>query len=76
MLICCLLLGAAGRLAAQANMACCAASATEVYAMNAADKNFASKHDELPFHYSSENGKDISYPTADGQTAHAGGKSS
>jgi carboxymethylenebutenolidase len=72
MLICCLLLGAAGRLAAQTNMACCAASATEVYAMNAADKNFASKHDEpLPFHYSSENGKDISYPTADGQTAHA-----
>ncbi|MBZ5855651.1 dienelactone hydrolase family protein [Flavihumibacter profundi] len=66
-------LAIAGSLAAQtSNMSCCAASATEAYAMNASDKNFTSKHDEpLPFSYSSENGKDISYTTADGKTAHA-----
>ncbi len=53
------------------NMSCCAASATEAYAQNGSDKNFMGKHDEpLPFHYLSANGKDITYTTADGKTAH------
>lgn len=54
------------------NMACCAPQATETYALNAGDQNFRNKHDEpLPFQYVSANGKDISYKTADGKTAHA-----
>lgn len=53
------------------NISCCAASATEAYAQNGSDKNFMGKHDEpLPFHYLSANGKDITYATADGKTAH------
>jgi carboxymethylenebutenolidase len=58
--------------AQNSDASCCAASATEVYAINAKDKNFISKHDEpLPFHYASANGKDINYATADGKMAHA-----
>ena len=40
--------------------------------MNTADKAFVLYHAEpLPFSYHSEQGKDITYPTADGNTAHA-----
>jgi carboxymethylenebutenolidase len=67
------LIGITGTAMSQSgNMTCCAASATEAYAQNGSDKNFMAKHDEpIPFHYESENGKDITYATADGKTAHA-----
>lgn len=50
---------------------CCEPSAIDAYAMNGADRNFRQQHPEpLPFHYASAAGKDINYPTPDGQTAH------
>lgn len=68
-----ILLAAAGFVAkAQEQMTCCVPAATEAYAMNGSDKGFRMSHpDPIPFVYTSEKGKDITYPTADGATAHA-----
>ncbi|SMO37752.1 carboxymethylenebutenolidase [Solitalea koreensis] len=54
-------------------MSCCQTpGATASFAMLASDKQFKSSHEEpLPFHYKSVAGTDITYPTADGKTAHA-----
>jgi carboxymethylenebutenolidase len=58
-------------LSAQNISSCCAIDATESFARNVADKKFVMSHDEpVPFHYQSENGKDINFPAADGKDAH------
>lgn len=47
-------------------------AATESFAMNASNKAFILSHEEpLPFSFTSDGGKDISYTTADGKEAHA-----
>jgi len=51
---------------------CCQPTATELYALNASDKQFQMSHeDPIPFTYISEKGKDINYKTEDGNDAHA-----
>jgi carboxymethylenebutenolidase len=58
---------------AQSKMACCAKpSATQQFAMLASSKKFVMAHPKpLPYHYQSTIGKDITYNTPDGKTAHA-----
>ncbi len=52
--------------------ACCSPNAMQQFASLANDKDFIMSHDApLPFVYHSENGKDITYKTADGTDAHA-----
>jgi carboxymethylenebutenolidase len=54
-------------LLAQAGKSCCAPTSTAEFAMLAGDEKFRAAHlDPLPFNYESENGKDISFKTADG----------
>jgi carboxymethylenebutenolidase len=56
---------------AQDMASCCAVDATESFARLASDKKFVMSHDApIPFHYESENGKDIHFQTADGKEAH------
>ena len=56
---------------AQMNMSCCLPSATEKYALNAADKDFVAAHlSPLPYTYAGA-GEDITYKAADGTDAHA-----
>jgi len=51
-------------------VSCCAPGATELYARNAADKNFQQMHDlPLPYVHKSDNGKDITFKAADGSDA-------
>lgn len=51
---------------------CCQPTATELYALNASNKQFQMSHDDpIPFTYISEKGKDINYKTEDGNDAHA-----
>lgn len=65
-LSCCVCAGA------QSRMACCSKSATQQFAMLAADKKFVNAHaNPRPFHFQSVDGKTISYPTPDGKTAGA-----
>jgi len=57
-------------LTAQQKMSCCAASATEAFSQLGSDKNFTMSHNNpLPFFYSSENGKPITYKASDGSDA-------
>ena len=70
--VCVFLVAAALLAKAQEKITCCVPSATEAYAMNASVKDFRMSHpDPLPFVYTSEKGKDITYATPDGATAHA-----
>jgi len=51
---------------------CCQNSATEEFALLATNTNFNMSHpNPLPYKHHSETGKDITYKTADGKTAHA-----
>jgi carboxymethylenebutenolidase len=55
----------------QMSMACCNASATESFAQFASDKSFKMTHaDPLPFHYSGQQGNDITFKATDGTDAH------
>lgn len=52
---------------AQAGKSCCAPTSTTEFAMLASDEKFRSAHLEpIPFNYVSENGKEITFKTADG----------
>jgi len=56
---------------AQQKMSCCAASATDVFSQLGSDKKFAMSHNNpLPFTYTSENGKEITYKASDGSDAY------
>jgi len=57
----------------QSKMACCAKpSATKQFAMLASDKKFVMSHlNPKPYHFQSDIGKAITYPTTDGKTANA-----
>jgi carboxymethylenebutenolidase len=56
---------------AQQQMSCCAPSATDAFAQLASDQSFVMSHlDPLPFHFSSDNGKDIIFKAADGSDAY------
>jgi carboxymethylenebutenolidase len=56
---------------AQTQMDCCAPSATESFAMLASDRQFVLSHPEPGrFHFHSQNGKQISFPAADGTEAY------
>jgi carboxymethylenebutenolidase len=57
----------------QSKMACCAKpSATQQFAMLASNKKFVMSHlNPRPYHFQSDIGKAITYPTADGKTAKA-----
>jgi len=56
---------------AQMNMNCCVPTATEKYALNAADKDFVAMHAApLPYTYTGK-GEDLNYKTSDGKDAHA-----
>jgi carboxymethylenebutenolidase len=52
---------------AQAGKSCCAPTSTAEFAMLASDEKFRAAHlDPIPFSYMSENGKEITFKTADG----------
>ena len=54
------------------NSSCCKISATEEFALLTSNTNFTMSHaTPLPYKHLSETGKDITYNTADGKTAHA-----
>src|SRR5579863_4420366 len=56
---------------AQQKISCCAASATESFSQLASDKGFIMSHPiPLPFVFQSENGKAITFKTADGTDAY------
>src|ERR1700741_716926 len=57
----------------QGKMACCAKpSATQQFAMLASNKKFVMSHlNPRPYHFQSDIGKAITYPTGDGKTANA-----
>ena len=56
----------------QSKMACCTKSATQQFAMLASNKKFVMSHaNPRVYHFQSDIGKAITYPTADGKTANA-----
>ncbi|HWD90243.1 MAG TPA: dienelactone hydrolase family protein [Mucilaginibacter sp.] len=56
----------------QGKMACCTKSATQQFAMLASNKKFVMSHpNPRAYHFQSDIGKAITYPTADGKTANA-----
>ena len=56
----------------QSKMACCKESATQKFAMLAADKKFINAHaNPRPYHFQSSIGKSVTYKTTDGKDAGA-----
>jgi carboxymethylenebutenolidase len=52
-------------------MSCCMPDAPQSFARFASDRSFVMSHETpLPFHYTSENGKDIHFKASDGTEAH------